>query len=230
ADDDKWVPIVTRTKLQAHTRHFFSKEIQNQGPFTHLRLRIYPDGGVSRLRVHGIVTTEGREIQAISLLNALDENSLEAELRTCCGSSGWVKKMMATRPFTSLSSLQAKHHTASGALDKDDWLEAFRAHPRIGEKKAETRTGAQAATWASGEQARVSEASPVTLDALAKTNRAYEEKFGHIYIVCATGKTAEELLAIANERLVNDGATELARAADEQKKITDLRLTKLVRG
>jgi len=228
ADEEKWVPILERTKLQAHTRHFFSKELQNGGPFTHLRLRIFPDGGVSRLRVHGVVAPEGREMQAISLLNAMDENALEAELRACCGSTTWVKKMMSARPFTSISSLQAKHAAACAGLEKDDWLEAFRAHPRIGERKAETATGEQAANWARGEQSRVAEASSAVLDELAETNRAYEEKFGHIYIVCATGKSAEELLAIAKERLTNYPATELKRAADEQRKIADLRLAKLV--
>lgn len=228
AEEEKWVPILERTKLQAHTRHFYSKEIVNGGPFTHLRLRIFPDGGVSRLRIHGVVSSEGREMQAISHLNEMDDKALEAELLTCCGSKTWVKKMMSARPYTTISSLQAKHVQASAALEKDDWLEAFRAHPRIGEKKAATGTGEQAATWAKGEQARVAEASSTILDELAEVNRAYEEKFGHIYIVCASGKTAEQLLEIAKERLNNYPATELKRAAEEQRKITDLRIQKMV--
>jgi OHCU decarboxylase len=109
------------------------------------------------------------------------------------------------------------------ALAEIDWLEAFAAHPRIGERAADARG------WSRQEQSRVGEASRETLDAIAAANRAYEDKFGFRYIVCATGKSADEMLTIARERVANERAREVARAAEEQRKITDLRLEKLVR-
>ncbi len=222
-----WRPLLARTKLQAHTRHFYSKELDNRGPFTHLRLRIFPDGGVSRLRVHGVATTIGRENAVLFTLNALPDAALEAELLTCCGSSTWVRTLAKSRPYDSLLSLQKKSEAAFASLTAEDWLEAFRAHPRIGEKNAAAATGAQAAAWSKGEQANLADADVETLAAIARANAAYEKKFGFIYIVCATGKSPAELLEIADARLKSDADTELARAAEEQKKITALRIEKL---
>ncbi len=221
AGDEGWEEILPRTKLQAHTRHFYDKELLARGPFTAVRMRIWPDGGVSRLRLHGALSEGARETQMLRHLNSASPLELEEALRSCCGSTAWQKKMAASRPFTDLASLQKLGAEVWRGLTKEDWLEAFRAHPRIGEKKS-------GQVWASGEQAKVQDATKATLDALTEANRAYEAKFGHIYIVCATGKSAEEMLAIAKERLQNDAPTELARGADEQRKITDLRLEKLV--
>ena len=108
--------------------------------------------------------------------------------------------------------------------------EAFRAHPRIGEKKADGPQSKVAHGWSTNEQAKVSEAAQAVLDELREVNRAYEQRFGRIYIVCATGKSAEEMLAIAKERMSSDPETEVRRAAEEQRKITGLRLEKLVHG
>ncbi|HEY0084088.1 MAG TPA: 2-oxo-4-hydroxy-4-carboxy-5-ureidoimidazoline decarboxylase, partial [Pyrinomonadaceae bacterium] len=111
-----------------------------------------------------------------------------------------------------------------------DWLEAFAAHPRIGGRgtAAERAQPPQAACWSEQEQSGARDAAQATLDELAAANRAYEEKFGHIYIVCATGKTADEMLALLRARLSNDADTELRNAAAEQQKITMLRLEKLL--
>ena len=126
-----------------------------------------------------------------------------------------------------LAALVAAADRAFDGLAKDDWLEAFRAHPRIGEKKAATSTGARAAAWAGGEQSRAASASDDTRAELAAINDAYEARFGFLYIVCATGKTADEMLAIAKARMQNDPAQEIGVAAAEQRKITALRLEKL---
>ena len=219
-EDGPWEEIVPRTKLQAHTRHFYDVA-PARGPFAFVRMRIWPDGGVSRLRVWGSVTPRGREQARLRYLALAPDAELAQLLHACCGSSRWVKTVAATRPWTSLAELRAAGDEAARALTRDDWLEAFRAHPRIGEKK-------QGDAWATGEQARVKDADAAVRQQLSEANRAYEAKFGHIYIVCATGKSAEEMLAICEDRLTNDAATELARAADEQKKITNLRLEKLV--
>ncbi len=114
------------------------------------------------------------------------------------------------------------------SLTPDDWLEAFRSHPKIGEKKASDKVSAQSQQWSGQEQAGVSRASQDTADSLAALNRAYEQKFGFIFIICATGKTSEEMLAALQTRLNHDSDTELRLAAAEQAKITELRLKKLL--
>ncbi|HVJ92079.1 MAG TPA: 2-oxo-4-hydroxy-4-carboxy-5-ureidoimidazoline decarboxylase, partial [Labilithrix sp.] len=202
---------------------------------THARLRIWPDGGVSRLRLFGIASGAGRERWGMRYLRAMPEAELEAALRACCGSSAWVRAMLDERKkneeaFTSLEALKKIAAERWNKLGGADWDEAFKAHPRIGEKKADGVQSKVAHGWSTKEQSKVSEASQDVLDELRAVNKAYEERFGRIYIVCATGKTAEEMLAIAKERMNGDAETELRRAADEQRKITELRLAKLVQG
>jgi OHCU decarboxylase len=165
----------------------------------------------------------------------MPEPELEAALRACCGSSAWGRAMVAERAkssasFASLDALKKRSAEVWSALSPADWDEAFKAHPRIGEKKAEGPQSKVARDWSAKEQAKVGSASQAVLDELKEVNRAYEERFGRIYIVCATGKSADEMLAIAKERMASDSATELRRAAEEQRKITELRLEKMVRG
>jgi OHCU decarboxylase len=163
-------------------------------------------------------------------LNALPDHEAEAAFLTCCGSTRWAREMARLRPFGS----QAGVHVAGAdvwlALDPGDWDEAFRAHPRIGERKAAPSQSAQAAAWSAQEQAGAASAGDEVAAALADGNRAYEERFGRTYIVCATGKTADEMLAILRARLANDPNEELRIAAGEQAKITKLRLEKLLDG
>ena len=114
------------------------------------------------------------------------------------------------------------------SLDRKDWLEAFRSHPKIGEKKSADSVSTQARQWSGQEQAGVATASDETVESLATLNRAYEEKFGFIFIICATGKTSDEMLSALRERLEHDPVDELSIAAAEQSKITVLRLKKLL--
>ncbi len=220
AKDDAWTPLLPRTPLQPHTAHVFEEALVAAGPATHVRLRIWPDGGVSRLRLFGVASEAGREDAGMRYLRAMPRPELEAALVACCGSTAWVKAMADERPFASLATLKKRAAEIWQRLSTADFDEAFRAHPRIGDQKA----GGTPAK----EQARVAEASQAVKDELREANRAYEERFGRIYIVCATGKSAEEMLAIAKERMKNDPETELRRAADEQRKITELRLEKMV--
>jgi 2-oxo-4-hydroxy-4-carboxy-5-ureidoimidazoline decarboxylase len=141
-------------------------------------------------------------------------------LRDCCGSSRWVAAMEARRPFGSREAVLAAADDVWKSLDPADWREAFTHHPRIGEQTT--------SSWAAREQAGASAATGDVRQALADVNRSYEQRFGYIYIVCATGKTAEEMLQIAQSRLQNDPDTELRVAAEEQRKITQLRLLKLL--
>ncbi len=223
----EWIEVLPRDKLQAHTRHHFESELAARGPFSHVRIRIYPDGGVARLRVFGRVTDEGRAAVGLRHLALAPEPERRALLRATCGSARWVDAMMKA-PTSDLGALTAAAERAFDGLAKDDWLEAFRAHPRIGEKKAAVSTGSRAAAWAGGEQSRAAAANDDVRTELAAINGAYETRFGFLYIVCATGKTAEEMLAIAKARMQNDPSQEIGVAAAEQRKITALRLEKLV--
>lgn len=147
-----------------------------------------------------------------------------AFLFTCCGSARWVERMMQHRPFGSDAQLLAVARREWLALTPDDWQEAFRHHPKIGDREALRARFPATAELSAREQDGVAGASDATLDALAAGNRAYEDKFGFIFIVCAAGKGADEMLALLRERLAHDRHTEWRTAADEQAKITALRL------
>lgn len=163
-------------------------------------------------------------------LNALPSQDAAEAFLACCGSTRWAHAMEARRPFADAQDVTATADEIWFGLDAEDWLEAFRAHPRIGERKAAPAQGAVAAAWSSQEQAGAAGAGEDVATALAEGNAAYEARFGHIYIVCATGKSAEEMLAILRARLAHDPATELRAAAAEQAKITKLRIEKLLAG
>jgi OHCU decarboxylase len=136
--------------------------------------------------------------------------------------------MSDARPFSNSDELSSKADEIWWNLDQEDWLEAFRAHPKIGEKKAVAVQSAEAQRWSALEQSETERAAAETKAALAEGNREYEQRFGFIFIICATGKSAEEILAALNSRMNNDPETELRVAADEQRKITQLRLQKLL--
>jgi OHCU decarboxylase len=167
-------------------------------------------------------------IQSLNRLNGLSANDAEAEFLKCCGSTHWAQAMTQTRPFETLDEVLASADRIWWSLSEADWLEAFRAHPKIGEKKAATAQSAEAQKWSAQEQSGVAQASAATISELAERNREYEDRFGFIFIVCASGKSSEEMLAIINERIRHDAKTELRTAAGEQSKITRLRLEKLL--
>ena len=152
----------------------------------------------------------------------------EKTLLQCCGSKRWAREMILAGPFENEQALIVKAHDIWWSLAPGDWLEAFRSHPKIGEKKAAAPVSDQSRQWSGQEQAGVSNASRETVDALAALNHAYEQKFGFIFIICATGKSSEEMLSALRQRLENDPATELRVAAAEQSRITELRLKKLI--
>ncbi len=161
-------------------------------------------------------------------LNSLVGPEAEKEFLKCCGSAEWAQRMSSARPFTSVEQLLETADRIWWSLDSQDWLEAFHSHPKIGERKAAAATSAEAQKWSESEQAGTRGAAKQTIDALAELNREYEEKFGHIFIVCAAGKTSEEMLVNLRDRFKNDPSQELRIAAGEQAKITRLRLNKLI--
>jgi len=169
-------------------------------------------------------------------LNALPEERAVADLLRCCGSTQWARLMSAARPFASLDAARERADAIWRSLGPDDWLEAFAAHPRIGEgagaggerpaSREESR--AAAASWSEQEQAGVRSADAAARDPLAEANRQYEAHFGYIFIVCATGRSAGAMLAMLERRLTNEPDIELRTAAEEQRMIMQLRIAKLI--
>jgi len=162
--------------------------------------------------------------------NALPAAAAAETLSRCCGASVWVERMVGRRPFVNFASLVGVARAMWMALDADDWREAFAQHPRIGDLAALQRRFGPTTDLASREQSRVAAASRVVLEALAEGNRAYEDRFGYIFIVFASGRTADEMLALLRDRLGNDPASELAIAAEEQWKIMRLRMDRMLGG
>jgi len=163
----------------------------------------------------------------VAAFNALTLDAARAALLRCCGSRGWAERMLGRRPFASAAELFVAADEIWAGLHRDDWLEAFAAHPRIGDLDSLRKKFTATADWASHEQSGVAGAADEILRHLADGNRRYEERFGYIFIVCAAGKSAVEMLDILNARLRNTPEQELPVAAAEQAKITRLRLEKL---
>src|SRR5678815_294115 len=164
----------------------------------------------------------------LAWLNSLTADEAAKELLQCCGSKRWAEEMANGRPYPNEETLLTSAHDVWWSLERSDWLEAFRSHPKIGEKQAADKVSAQSQQWSGQEQSGVANASQNTVDSLAALNVAYEQKFGFIFIICATGKTSDEMLSTLRERLQHDREAELPIAAAEQGKITELRLKKLL--
>ena len=160
--------------------------------------------------------------------NILPKQQLIEELAKCCGSSAWVKRMLPFIPADDMIELLEDAEEEWNKCSEEDWKEAFSHHPKIGDVGSLTKKFASTTQWASGEQSAVNVASKETIEALAEGNRLYEEKFGYIFIVCATGRSAEEMLMLLRSRLKNNPEEEILVAADEQNKITKLRIEKLL--
>lgn len=223
-----WQELLPRVPLKPDTQHLFEKDVKALGPVTHVRFNIYPDGGVARLRLYGSIHNARHQSDGLKRLNALTEEEAEAALLACCSSHAWARRLARRQPFHKVVDLFKASNETWWGLAREDWLEAFRAHPRIGEKRAAKEVSPDAQLWSEGEQAGTQGASAELLAALQKANHAYEVRFGHFFIVCATGKTTEEMLALLRQRLHNDPDTELRLAAEEQRRITNLRLEKLL--
>ncbi len=170
--------------------------------------------------------------EGLERLNAAPPAAARERLLACCGSRRWAERMLDERPFASVDALHAAAERIWRGLGPEDWLEAFATHPKIGERSASVRTTDgledRTAGWSAEEQSGAADAAAGTLERLAAANRAYEERFGFIFIVCATGKSAGEMLALLEARLGNERRRELEIAAAEQGKITRLRLDKLL--
>ncbi|MEO6403864.1 MAG: 2-oxo-4-hydroxy-4-carboxy-5-ureidoimidazoline decarboxylase [Ferruginibacter sp.] len=161
-------------------------------------------------------------------INTLDKTGLTRELFRCCGSEVWVNKMLSIFPVDDLVELLNDAEEKWNECSESDLLEAFSHHPKIGEVDSLKMKFSDTAVWAAGEQAAAADADENILQQLSSANKDYEDKFGFIFIVCATGKSAKEMLALLKIRLQNNREVEISVAAEEQLKITQLRLEKLL--
>jgi len=160
--------------------------------------------------------------------NDLDATEAAREILPCCGSSKWAAELAARRPFATPDDLFEASDWVWAGLPEADWQEAFDSHPRIGQQHAQAAT-AQSLAWSAAEQ-RAATPDEAAKQALATANRQYEAKFHRIFIVCASGKSATEILAILQARMNNDPLTELHEAAEQQRQITQLRLRRWLEG
>ncbi|AEH08694.1 MULTISPECIES: allantoicase [Protofrankia] len=231
----RWYPLLPQVRVQPNTRHLFDLEVPVEA--THVRLEAFPDGGLARLRLIGTPIQTGRQQLAMRWFNALSPGAAHAELLGCCGSEDWAAAVGDGRPYPTLAALLDAASKHWWQLTEADWLEAFTAHPRIGERGAPlpAPTTSTRATLAGmdaprREQAALDNASLDLKAALVAGNQEYEDRFGYIFLVRAAGRSAEEMLGLLRERLGNDPATELRVAAGQQAEITELRLRRLISG
>lgn len=215
-DGTTWTNVVERADVLAHEHNHVS--LPRPAHASLVRLNIHPDGGVARFRVMGRPDRDAAGRLRMAYVDSLPPDSAERFFRTACGARRWVDAMVSSRPYRTVEGLLEAADRSFDHLSEEDWLEAFAAHPRIGERGD---------AIASKEQAGASSASREVINRLAEVNRAYEERFGFIYIVFASGKTADEMLAIAEKRLTNSRDEEVANAAAEQRKITMRRLRRM---
>jgi 2-oxo-4-hydroxy-4-carboxy-5-ureidoimidazoline decarboxylase len=156
------------------------------------------------------------------------DDELRVRLHSCCAADAWVQRILAGRPYESEAALLTASDQATAALDEHGLTQALAGHPRIGERAPDHGGDARSAGWSRGEQAGVTDAGADVLGRLAAANAAYEDRFGHVYLVCASGRDGAELLAICEARLDNDPETERAVVLEELAKINQLRLIKLL--
>ena len=214
-----WRTLLPETRTQPHTRHHFEDELRSAGRATHLRLNVFPDGGVARLRALGEPEIEDGRAPLISRLNGMPRADAVATLRTFCGSLRWAERLADARPFEDAAALYRIADRAFWSLLEADFLEAFAAHPRIGDR--------QGSAWSQAEQGGVQDAERERLAAL---NSEYFEKFGFVFLICATGRSGAEMLAELQRRLASSRAGELRTAAEEQARILRLRIGKWLEG
>ena len=164
--------------------------------------------------------------RVLSRWNRLPADEAAKEILPCCGSRAWANGMAASRPVQDVLILLATSDRIWRDLTAADWLEAFQSHPRIGETRGTLESSARSQDWSAQEQRYATESADSVKQALADGNREYEQRFRRIFIICATGKSAEEILANLRHRLNNDDATELREAAEQQRQIAQMRLRK----
>ncbi len=216
-DASAWTMILDRVAVNPHEAA--GLDLPEPTHSAYLRVDIHPDGGLARIKALGHPDSQAAVEKRLSYLNALTAQAARRFFRHACASGVWAGSMLAGRPYPGSLEVHAAAESAFDQLTEADWLEGFEGHPRIGERGDQT---------ANQEQSGASDAGTDTLAAIAEANRRYEERFGFTYIVYATGKTAEEMLALAQRRLENDRVQEIENASREQRSITTTRLRRML--
>ena len=216
-----------RHPAEGEFHHIFRKLITAESA-THIRFNIYPDGGVARLRLFGARRPCRAFPGGIESFNRLTNERAKLLLLDCCGSPRWAEQMLAHKPFSSVKHLLDLADRSWTELGREDWLEAFRHHPAIGSKNAKKAQSGKARQWSAGEQSVAQKASAEISHASRPQTAPTKRHFGHVFLICATGKTSAEILESLQQRLTNGRDTEVRNAAEEQRKITRLRLEKLL--
>ena len=218
----EWETLLDTTPLEPHRRHVLVPALERVA--THLRLHILPHGGVNRLRVHGHALDTPGEARAIAALNGFGMEARETLLRSFCGSRAFVAAFSAQLPAASVRELFACAALSLGSLGEDGWLEAFAAHPALGETAVPFPGTPQSVSWSRGEQAGIATATNEVMERLRAGNAAYQQKFGFVFVAFASGRGAAGILALLEERFANDRPTEIAIASREQARITRRRI------
>jgi 2-oxo-4-hydroxy-4-carboxy-5-ureidoimidazoline decarboxylase len=176
------------------------------------------------------VTVGASSSRGVVAFDVMPDDELRVRLRSCCAAEAWVEEMVVGRPYRSEAALYAASDHATAELDARGLEQALAGHPRIGDAAPAHGSDGRSAAWSRGEQAGVATADADVLGELAAANAAYERRFGHVYLVCASGRSAAELLAVCRSRLDNDTETERGVVLGELAKINRLRLGKLLEG
>ena len=217
-----WETLVDTCPLAPHQRQVIVPALERGA--THLRLHILPHGGVNRFRAYGHALDTPGEARAIAQMNALEPGARDAAIASFCASRGFVSALAAQLPATSVRELFTSTGRALASLGESGWLEAFAAHPRLGEAAAPAAATAQSSAWSRAEQSSLAMGAGEVLERLRAGGAAYAEKFGFEFIAFASGRGASELLGLLEERFTNDRATEIGIAGREQARITRRRI------
>lgn len=220
-----WFELLPPQTMLPHTEHEFRDELSEHHEVRWVRLNLSPDGGMGRVRLWGEPSRTALSACRLAYLNACGEPELHEIFRAVCHSNKWATELSLAAPYDSLADLQRKGASAWSRCREADWKESLAGHPRIGEKAAGKDL---ASKWSRGEQSKAAAPDQAVKDELRARQVAYEERFGFIFLICATGRSSTEILAALNQRMEQPPERELQTVAEELAKIIHLRLEKLI--
>jgi allantoicase len=222
---EEWPELLPRTGIQPDTRHWFGRDagLDTERTVDRVRVELHPDGGLGRIRLWGVPSGKGRSRVGLRWWNLLPVRDAARQVRSCCASTAWAAALAEERPVADVDAMCDASERIILGLGWDEVLAGLAGHPRIGQ--APSGKGREAAS-SRREQSGVAD-DPVLVQALVEGNRAYEQRFGHVYLVRAAGRSGQEMLALLHERLGNDDATEQDVVRRQLGEITSLRLRRL---